>query len=84
VGVITFQLVLDTMPSNTSGIVAELLESEEERFDFFLYCRENMGEKIVKTFQGPKYVYIIFYACSLMLMPFFEMPVSGCTCLSTL
>jgi hypothetical protein len=44
-----------------------------DRFDFLLYCRENMGEKIVSCFQGPKYVYIIFYACSLMLMPFFGM-----------
>lgn len=44
-----------------------------DRFDFFLYCRENMGEKIVTCFQGPKYVYIVFYACSLMLMPFFGM-----------
>merc|ERR1719159_1178945 len=44
-----------------------------DRFDFLLYCKENMGEKIVKCFQGPKYVYIIFYACSLLLMPFFGM-----------
>jgi hypothetical protein len=44
-----------------------------ERFDFLLYCQENMGEKIVTCFKGPKYVYIVFYACSLMLMPFFGM-----------
>jgi hypothetical protein len=44
-----------------------------ERFDFLLYCQENMGEKIVNCFQGPKYVYIVFYACSLVLMPFFGM-----------
>jgi hypothetical protein len=32
-----------------------------------------MGEKIVTCFQGPKFVYIVFYACSLLLMPFFGM-----------
>jgi hypothetical protein len=44
-----------------------------DHFDFLKYVHRNMGEAIVASFQGPKYLYVCFFAVSIVFMPLFGM-----------